>query len=190
MKKIAVIMVILMGFMCLSNVFAFGSFSVDNVNNGASETSGGIQSANDAVTRIWGTVVLIMQILAVAAIVIAGVRYMFASADAKADIKKQTIGLVVGAILVFAATTIIDFIVNVTKEITDKDNVQGKIVSKLYTDANGNVIRESDYDNDGVNDWADTITRGIPDILNQSCKSLNGKIEQWKKDHPDDKAYN
>ena len=43
---------------------------------------------------------------------------MFASANDKADIKKQTIGLVVGAILVFAASTIVNFIVNVTKDVT------------------------------------------------------------------------
>lgn len=60
--------------------------------------------------NIWGTVAVIIQILAIAAIIIAGVRYMFASADEKADIKQQTITLVVGAILVFAAVPIAKFI--------------------------------------------------------------------------------
>lgn len=59
---------------------------------------------------IWNTVAVVIQILAIAAIVIAGVRYMFASADTKADIKKQTIVLVAGAILVFAAVPIAKFI--------------------------------------------------------------------------------
>lgn len=99
-----------------TNVFAFGNFSTDkleNIGNG-----GTISTADNAVKRIWGTVTLILQILAVAAIVFAGVRYMFASADAKADIKKQTIGLVVGAILVFGASMIVNFIINVTSEVT------------------------------------------------------------------------
>lgn len=60
--------------------------------------------------NIWGTVAVIIQILAIAAIILAGVRYMFASADEKADIKKQTIILVVGAILVFAAVPIAKWI--------------------------------------------------------------------------------
>ena len=38
--------------------------------------------------------------------------------DAKADIKKQSIGLVVGAILVFAASTVINFIIKVTEQVT------------------------------------------------------------------------
>lgn len=59
---------------------------------------------------IWNTVATIIQILAIAAIIIAGVRYMFASADTKADIKKQTVILVAGAILVFAAVPIAKFI--------------------------------------------------------------------------------
>lgn len=61
---------------------------------------------------VWATVVTIVQILAVAAVVFAGLRYMFASADQKADIKKSMGILAVGAILVFAATTIVQFVVS------------------------------------------------------------------------------
>lgn len=74
--------------------------------------SDGVGKVDDAVAAIWSTVLTILQILAVAAIVIAGVRYMFASADQKADIKKGMIGLVIGAILVFAASTVVQFIIS------------------------------------------------------------------------------
>lgn len=77
----------------------------------------GSGTMNTAVQKMWASVLLILQILAVAAIVFAGVRYMFASADEKADIKKQMIILVIGAVLVFAASTIISIIVNVTNDI-------------------------------------------------------------------------
>ena len=60
--------------------------------------------------NIWSTITVIVQIAAIAAIVFAGVRYMFASADDKADIKKQTVILIVGAALVFAAVPIAKFI--------------------------------------------------------------------------------
>lgn len=98
-----------------NNVFAFSSFTTNSVNTIETAES---TTANNAVKKIWGTVMLILQILAVAAIVLAGVRYMFSSAEAKADIKKQTVALVVGAILVFGATTVVNFIVNVTNDIT------------------------------------------------------------------------
>lgn len=80
-------------------------------------------TGNDKITgvtnlagTIWNTVAVILQILAIAAIVLAGVRYMFASADAKADIKKQTVILVIGAVLVFGAVAIAQLIANSTGE--------------------------------------------------------------------------
>lgn len=72
-----------------------------------------VSQVTDLAGKIWNTVSIIIQILAIAAIVLAGVRYMFASADEKADIKQQTIILVVGAALVFAAVPIAKFIQNV-----------------------------------------------------------------------------
>ena len=74
-------------------------------------SSTGIGKIDTAATKIWTTVQTVVQILAFAAIVFAGVRYMFASADAKADIKKQTVILIVGALLVFAAGPIITWVV-------------------------------------------------------------------------------
>ncbi len=79
--------------------------------------NGGINSVNTVAGNVWGTVVVILQIAAVAAVVFAGVRYMFASADTKADIKKQMVILVIGAVLVFGATTVIQFIQTVTNEV-------------------------------------------------------------------------
>lgn len=71
-------------------------------------------SLNTTVGNVWGTVSTIIQVLAVAAVVFAGVRYMFASADAKADIKKQTVILIVGAVLVFGATAILGLVSSTT----------------------------------------------------------------------------
>lgn len=41
---------------------------------------------------------------------------MFASADQKADIKKGLMMLALGSVLVFAASTVVKFIVNVGKD--------------------------------------------------------------------------
>ena len=58
-----------------------------------------------------------MRILAVAAIVFAGVKYMFASAEGKADIKNGMIGLVIGAIMVFGASIVIDIIMTAAEQV-------------------------------------------------------------------------
>lgn len=42
---------------------------------------------------------------------------MFASADSKADIKKQLVILVVGAVLVFGASTVVQILMSVVDDI-------------------------------------------------------------------------
>ena len=78
---------------------------------------GSITKVDTSVKKIWGTVTTIVQILAFAAVVFAGLRYMFASADQKADIKKGLTMLAIGAILVFAASTVIKFVVEAAEGI-------------------------------------------------------------------------
>lgn len=67
--------------------------------------------------NVWATVRVLVQIVSVACVVFAGLRYMFASADQKADIKQGLIYLAIGAILVFSTTTIIQFVVDATNDI-------------------------------------------------------------------------
>lgn len=68
-------------------------------------------------SMIWNTFSYIAQILAIGAIVFAGVRYMFSSADNRADIKIQTAILVLGGAIVFAAVPLIKFIVDAVNEL-------------------------------------------------------------------------
>ncbi|MDD2627640.1 MAG: TrbC/VirB2 family protein [Clostridia bacterium] len=69
-----------------------------------------LEGIDTVAKNVWKTISTIVQFLAIGAVVFAGVRYMFASADQKADIKQQTVILIVGAVLVFGATTIADLI--------------------------------------------------------------------------------
>ena len=116
-----VIPVVLVLLVVSNNVFAFDKMNVDDINKALSgDDVIASASAAASIKKVWGTVLLILQVLSVAAIVIAGIRYMFASADGKADIKKQTIGLMVGAVLVFGASSIIGLITNITSDITAK----------------------------------------------------------------------
>lgn len=115
LRVLPVLMVLMVMFTIAGN-FVLANEPISTDFNGMTGGNGSAKLNNTA-KNIWASVTLILQILAVAAIVFAGVRYMFASADAKADIKKQMIILVLGAVLVFAASTIINIIVNVTNEI-------------------------------------------------------------------------
>lgn len=67
--------------------------------------------------NIWATVEVIVQIVSVACVVFAGLRYMFASGDQKADIKQGLTYLTIGAVLVFGATLIIDLVVKGFNEV-------------------------------------------------------------------------
>lgn len=119
-KKIFLrILPVLMVFMVMFTIAGNFLLAAEPISTDFNKMTGGNGSnkLDKTAKNIWASVTLILQILAVAAIVFAGVRYMFASADAKADIKKQMIILVLGAVLVFAASTIINIIVNVTNEI-------------------------------------------------------------------------
>ena len=78
-----------------------------------------ITKIDDSVKKVWGTVVLVLQVASVAAFVFAGVRYMFASAEAKANIKNSMMFLILGSIIVFASSTVVGFIVQSAKEVLD-----------------------------------------------------------------------
>lgn len=114
MKKLNKVMTVLV---LVVAVFAFVApvFGVSYDPNKFQQATTGTADPNvTGVTgRVWQTVITVVQVLAVGAVVFAGLRYMFASADAKADIKKQTVILVVGAILVFGATYIVQLISNI-----------------------------------------------------------------------------
>ena len=103
----------------LTNVFALDS----NINIPGGRPSG---TVSDLTGNIWSTIKVVAYVLAVGTIVFAGLKYMFASADQKADIKKSIGILIIGAIFVFGATLIIDIVSNVTNDVT-KDVVYNNV---------------------------------------------------------------
>ena len=70
--------------------------------------------------NVWATVAVIVQILCVGCVVFAGLRYMFASADQKADIKQGLIYLAAGAFIVFGAVSIIQLVTGAANSIIEK----------------------------------------------------------------------
>lgn len=82
-----------------------------------SGTANNVDKATGAVNRIWNSVKRVLQVVSVSIVLACGVRYMMASADQKADIKKSMTTLVIGAVITFAASTIIPYIVGVAKQL-------------------------------------------------------------------------
>lgn len=109
-KILTIIFVICLAFTCVyTEVYA-------DIPTTMPSGSGSIRSIDNTANKIWGTVLIIVQILAFAAIVFAGLRYMFASAEQKADIKKSMGTLALGALLVFAASTLVNWLLSVANE--------------------------------------------------------------------------
>ena len=116
LRVLPIVMVCLVMF-SFSFVFAASSIT-EPINAGSALPNGTASNKVTSVTgNIWSTVIVVIQVLAVAAVVFAGLRYMFASADQKADIKKSLIHLVIGCVIVFGAVTVISLITKVFGQI-------------------------------------------------------------------------
>ena len=109
-KKITIVLIFVVMVNIFSNVFAVNNFITDTNDKITPSGSAEITTVKD---KIWGSVKLVLQIMAISAILASGIRYMFASADQKADIKKSLIAIVIGATIVFGTTLVIDFVTTV-----------------------------------------------------------------------------
>lgn len=72
---------------------------------------------NTALSKIFGVLIVTLQVASMAGIIFAGVRYMFASADSRADLKKGLIHLAIGMIIVFGASSVVGFVTGTFNEL-------------------------------------------------------------------------
>lgn len=68
--------------------------------------------------KIWNTVIYLARVLAFVGIFLLGLTYIFANSDKKADLKKGLVPVVIGIVIFFGSTYIIDFIKKVFQEIS------------------------------------------------------------------------
>ena len=114
MKKqvriISVLLVIVTILAALSNVVLATDLSgkIDEIAKGNSSV------ATDKVVDLGKTIVTIMQtigiVVAVVVLLVLGIKYMMGSAEEKAEYKKTMIPYIVGAVLIFASTTIVNIV--------------------------------------------------------------------------------
>lgn len=107
-KIITLLTIIVLIISVVFPIFAAGTDFITDTSDKISNTS--TASIDTVKNKIWGSAKLILQVAAVSAVLFAGVRYMMASADQKADIKKSMVPLVIGAIIVFGTTILIEFV--------------------------------------------------------------------------------
>ncbi len=102
-KLIPVMMAVIMALSVLSPVFA----------TGPSDYSGTATSAFDSIgNKIIGMVQAIGTIVSVLIIIVLGIKYMMGSAEEKAEYKKTMLPYLIGAILIFAASTLATMVYN------------------------------------------------------------------------------
>ena len=111
-KILSIILIIMMVMASISSVVLAvkGDEVIKNINDSASNS----KADTNQITSMGGRIVVIMQtvgiVVAVVVLLILGIKYMMGSAEEKADYKKSMIPYVVGAILIFAATTIVNVV--------------------------------------------------------------------------------
>lgn len=132
-KKIFLIMLIINFILIIfsSNVMAYGTKGTDGVSGSGSSGSTsstaedieklqmGQITPDSGMTKMISTIFGVVQYICIAAaviiIMVSGVKYMISAPDQKADIKKQSISLVIGATIIFSISTILRIIANIVK---------------------------------------------------------------------------
>ena len=82
---------------------------LQNLNTDQTVTIGGMQGLAN---NIIGVIRAVGIIIAVVILLILGIKYMMGSAEEKADYKKSMIPYIVGAVLIFAGSTLVNIIYN------------------------------------------------------------------------------
>ena len=116
MKVMAVALLVVMVVAALATsanaTMSFNAVTTDSVVQGASDSSGAASSIN----RIIGSVLTIVQVVgcgvAVIMLIVLAIKYISAAPGDKADIKKHAVVYVVGAVVLFAASGILQIVKN------------------------------------------------------------------------------
>lgn len=116
-KILCFITIIFISIVCFANFQTlYATDELLNPNITITENSNKIDEITNSATKIYNTVAIVVQVVAVIGIIVVGLRYMFASADAKADLKKSLLAVAIGCALAFSAGTVVNFVTSVADE--------------------------------------------------------------------------
>ncbi len=114
-KILPILMVVLMIMMTCAPVLAttgkdIAGVKIDPKTNSANQVAG-IGNNILGIIRVVGTVI------AVGVLMVVGIKYMMGSAEEKAEYKKTMLPYIIGAVILFAAVNIADYIVGIANSI-------------------------------------------------------------------------
>ena len=112
MKVIMMLLILLMIVTFASNVLAAGEIDPKTLTPTYANDDGGLAGKAG---QIMGLIRNVAVIASVIIIMVLGVKYILGSVEEKAEYKKSFMPLIIGIILVVAATTIASFIFNMAK---------------------------------------------------------------------------
>lgn len=114
-KQIKIVSIILVAIMVLATLTTVVTAAPD-LSSQIKDMANGNGKQPTEVVNLGKTIVTIMQtvgiVVAVVVLLILGIKYMIGSAEEKAEYKKTMIPYLVGAILIFASTTIVNVVYN------------------------------------------------------------------------------
>ena len=116
-KIISIALVIMMALLSVSNVVLAApdlSSQIKDMANGSGKQPTEILNLGKSIVTIMQTVGIVV---AVVVLLVLGIKYMMGSAEEKAEYKKTMIPYLVGAVLIFASTTIVNVVYNLANSI-------------------------------------------------------------------------
>ena len=102
-KLLCIVLIVLCIVMVASTCFAASEIKPEDISGTANVDMGGVKTFGDKLATIIRSVGVVV---AVIVIMVLGIKYMMGSAQEKAEYKKTMIPYLVGAVLLFGATTI------------------------------------------------------------------------------------
>lgn len=99
--------------LCVAIVFFFLAQNVYDFTSGAMKDALSGNSYESLAQSLWATISSIINICAILGVILVGLRYMFAPANTRADIKTELVPVVIGIIFVYCSVNIINFVINV-----------------------------------------------------------------------------
>lgn len=116
-KIVSIILVVMMAIASISNVVLATGLEADI----QAIANGNPANKPTQVTELGKTIVTIMQtvgiVVAIVVLLVLGIKYMMGSAEEKAEYKKTMIPYIVGAVLIFASTTIVTVVYNIASSL-------------------------------------------------------------------------
>lgn len=114
-RMLSIVLIIMMALTTISSVV----LAEPDMTATIKQISDGNGTQPQQVVTLGATIVTIMQtvgiVVAVVVLLILGIKYMMGSAEEKAEYKKTMIPYIVGAVLIFASTTIVNVVYNIAR---------------------------------------------------------------------------